>query len=229
VFKRAELLSPLDFETFPVDKECFKKKQTAEFPDLAGRIGQERHAPAEAALKDRFSAEEVGMIRQLQELFPLTDEPYRKISVDLGITEAQALERIKALLRKGCLKRIGSFSKPAQAIPEMKTLVAWQIPEEKLDRIGLEIAGFSEVFSADQRPAFSEFPYSLYTTIRAETPCELEVVARRMQDRIGKWPYHVFATTREFKKDKIKYFPKELDAWWRDNRHVVETEFNSGT
>ncbi|MDD5225660.1 MAG: hypothetical protein PHV97_00565 [Candidatus Omnitrophica bacterium] len=210
VFKGTDLLNFLDAETFPAAHEHFEKRHTVEFPDL----------------KDRLSAEEIGMIRQLQEPFPLTDEPYRKIAADLGITEAQALERIKALLKKGCLKRIGSFSKPAAAIPEMKTLVVWQIPEETLERIGPEIAGFSEVLSADQRPAFAEFPCSFYTMIRAGTPSELEVITRRMQDRIGKWPCRVLVTTREFKKKRMKYFPKELDAWWRENHHVVETAFH---
>jgi len=211
VFKGTDLLSFLDAETFSVTKE---------------KIGEKHQVSSEAVQEDWLSAEEIGMVRRLQETFPLTDEPYRKIAADLGITEAQALERIKSLSKKGCLKRIGSFLKPAAVPPSTRALVVWQIPEEKLERIGSEIAEFGEVFYADQRPVFSEFPYSFYTMIRAGTSKELEVVTRRMQDRIGKWPYRVLVTTREFKKERMKYFPKELDAWWRENRHVVETAFN---
>lgn len=226
VFKGADLLSSLDVETFPAMNEHFEKRQTMRSSDLTARIGQERQAPAEAVLKDWPSAEEIGMIRQLQEPFPLTDEPYRKIASDLGTTEAQALERIKALVGKGCLKRIGSFLKPGACFPGTKTLVVWHIPEEKLERIGPEIAEFSEVLYADRRPAFTEFPYSFYTMVRVGNPAELEVLARRMQDRIGKWTYRVLVTTRELKKEPMKYFPKELDVWWRESRPVVETAFH---
>ena len=104
--------------------------------------------------------------------------------------------------------------------------MVWQIPGEKLDRIGPEIATFSDVLYADRRPAFAEFPYSLYTMIRGDTPAEIELLTRRMQDRIGKWPCRALATVREFKKERMRYFPKELDAWWRESRHVVETAFN---
>ena len=226
VFKGTDLLSSLDAETFPAMNERFEKRQTVRFSDLTVRLGPECQVPAEAVLKDWPSAEEIEMIRQLQEPFPFTDEPYRKIAADLGITEAQALERIKSLAKSGCLKRIGSFLKPAAVPPSARTLVVWQIPEEKLERIGSAIAEFGEVLYADRRPAFTEFPYSLYTMILAGTSAELEVLTRRMQDRIGKWPYRVLATIRELKKERMKYFPKELDAWWRASRHVAETAFN---
>jgi DNA-binding Lrp family transcriptional regulator len=204
VFKGIDPLSSLNAEMFPDVKERFGKWKTAE-SDL--------------------TVEEIDMLRQLQEPFPLTDEPYRKIAGDLGITEAQALERIHSLAKKGCLKRIGIFLKPVAVFPSKRALVVWQIPEEKLERLGSEIVNSEEVLYADQRPAFAEFPYSLYTMIRADTPVELEVLTRRMQDRIGKWPCRALVTTREFKREPMKFFPKDLDVWWRENRHVAETAF----
>jgi len=209
VFKGTDLLNALDPETFPVMSERFEGNRAKDLPDL--------------------TVEEIRMIRQLQEPFPLTDEPYRKIASDLGITEVQALERMKSLVKKGCLKKIGSFLKPAGALLSAKALVVWQIPEEKLERIGPAIAEFGDVLYADRRPAFAEFPYSLYSMIRAGTPAELEVSIRRMQDRIGKWPCRTLATIREFKKKRMQYFPKDLDVWWRMSRHVVETAFNGST
>ena len=206
VFKGTDLLSSLNAGAFSAMNERFEKRQLVRSSDL--------------------TTEETGMIRALQESFPLTDEPYRKIALDLGITETQALQRMKSLVEKGCLRRIGGFLKTPAVLPEARTLVVWQIPEEKLERIGPEIAEFREVFYADRRPAYPEFPYSLYTMIRAETAAELEVVTRRMQDRIGKWPHRVLVTTRELKKGEMKYFPKELDAWWQGSRHVAETAFN---
>ncbi len=206
VFKGTDFLNALDAETFPAVNERFEKQQAEE--------------------SQNWTTEEIGMIRRLQEPFPLTDEPYGKIAADLGVTEAQALERIKSLMKRGSLKRIGSFLKSVTLAKGVRTLAVWQIPEEKLERIGSEIAGSREVLYADQRPAFPEFPYSLYTMIRAGTLAELEVLTRHMQDHIGKWPCRVLGTTREFKKEKMRYFPKELEGWWRESRHGVETAFH---
>jgi DNA-binding Lrp family transcriptional regulator len=226
VFKGSDLLSSLDARTFPAIDEPFERRRASRSPHLTVRIGQEHQAPAGVALKDGPSAEEIETIRQLQEPFPLTDTPYRRIAVDLRISEDQALERVKTLAKKGYLKRIGSFLKPEVFLSGARTLVVWQIPEEKLERIGSEIAGFSEVLYADQRPVFTDFPYSLYTMVQANTSTELEVLARRVQDRIGKWPYRALMTTRELKKNPMKYFPKELDGWWCESRHVAETAFH---
>jgi hypothetical protein len=62
--------------------------------------------------------------------------------------------------------------------------------------------------------------------VRASTLAELEVLVRRVQDRIGKWPYRILMTTHELKKNPMKYFPKELDRWWYENRHVAEAAFH---
>jgi len=173
-----------------------------------------------------LTPEEIGMIRQLQRPFPLTDEPYQRIASELGITEVQALERMRSLVHKKCLKWIGSFLKPASEFHGTSTLVVWQIPEEKLERIGSDLLAFREISYADRRPSHPEFPYSLYTAIRTKTEAELEVVTRRMQDRIGRWPHRILVTVREFKKEPIDYFPKKLDLWWRSSRHMAETAFN---
>lgn len=206
ILKGTGFLSVMAPATFPGMPELFEGRPRRAVPDLTG--------------------EEIRIIRQLQEPFPLTDEPFQKIAADLGITETQALERMRSLVEKGCLKHIGSLSKPAPTDLPQSILVVWQIPEEKLERMAPEIAEFREVLYADQREAPPEFPYSLYTLIRAGSVSELELTTRRMQDRLGKWPHRGLVTIRELKKKRMRYFPEELDAWWFKNRRVVETAFN---
>lgn len=172
-----------------------------------------------------LGADDIAMIRRLQEPFPFTDEPYQKIASDLGVTETEVLGRLDSLLEKGCLKRIGSLPKPAVIPPSGKILVVWQIPEEKIEQTGAEIAEFKEVVCVDQRPVFEGFPYSLYAMMQIGMTAELEVLIKRIQERIGKWPYRVLATDREFRREWIRYFPKDMDAWWQQNRRVIETAF----
>ena len=172
-----------------------------------------------------LTAEEIQMIRQLQEPFPLTDEPFRRIARDLGLTEIQTLDLMKALVEKKCLKRIGSSSKAASIEPLSNAMVVWQIPGEKIERIAPEIPELDEVIYADQREAFPELPFSLYSMVRDGSASELELAIRRMQDWFGKWPHQELVTVREFKKERMRYFPKGLDAWWQENRQAAETAF----
>jgi len=206
VFKGSDYLNSLDADTFTASGEHFEKQRVPK-PSL-------------------LTAEEIRMLRRLQESFPVTDEPYKKIAVDLGITEAEALEQLRSLEKKGCLRRIGGFLKTAAAPSCAKALIVWKIPEEKLSSMGPDMAAFAEVFYADQRPAFTEFPYSFYTMVRAGTPEELDALARRIQKRIGPWPFQILRTVREFKKEGMKYFPGGLDAWWQEKRYLTEIAFH---
>lgn len=206
LFKGADYLSSLDHRTFPEMGERFEKRHPRSLPDL--------------------TQDEIEMLRHLQGNFPLTDEPYQTLARNAGLSEEQVFQRLKSLIQKGFLKRISSFA-PLPAVDlRPKPLVVWQIPEEKIQRIGPEISGFREVLYSDYRPSYPGFPYSLYTMIRAESAAELEVVARRIQDRIGRWPHRTIATVREFKKEAIRYFPKALEVWWEKSRAIVDNAFD---
>ncbi|HOW58116.1 MAG TPA: hypothetical protein PLO78_00155 [Candidatus Omnitrophota bacterium] len=205
VYKGADYLNSLDAGLFAAMGERYEKRQEARLPDL--------------------TAQEIEVIRWLQEPFLITDEPYETIAEALNLPVEKIITIIKTLTHKGFLRRIGSFLRLPETESSTKTLVAWQIPEEKLLRIGPEIHEFREVLYGDRRPLYPEFPYSLYTMIRAANAAELEVVARRMQDRIGKWPHRVLTTLREFKKIGMRYFPKELNVWWTQSRSMVAQTF----
>ncbi|HNX68041.1 MAG TPA: hypothetical protein PLL75_06030 [Candidatus Omnitrophota bacterium] len=206
VFKGTDLLNVTDPGMFPGMGEHFEKRKTVRAPEL--------------------SAPEIELVRALQEKFPVADDPFRDIAVRMNVSEGQVLELTASLVRRGCLRRIGSFFNPAAVFGKPKHLVVWHISEEKLDRGGAGIAEFQEIVYADRRPSYPGFPYSLYTMIEATDATELEVIVRRIEDRIGKWPSEALVTAREFKKNRMKYFPKELDVWWEQSRHVAETAFH---
>lgn len=204
VFKGTDLLHVMDPGLFGEMKEHFEKRETAR--------------------SSSFSELEIELIRKLQEAFPVTDEPFRKIAKEIQSSEAQVLELVKTLAGKNCLKRIGSFLQPTSAT-KAKTLLAWHVSEEKLERIQDVIAGIPEILYSDRRPAYPGFPYSLYTMIQAAHQPEVEGIVRRIEGRIGKWPWDVLVTKQELKKTPFKYFPQELDQWWQHSRHIAAMVF----
>ncbi|MBU9889664.1 MAG: hypothetical protein KTQ49_07340 [Candidatus Omnitrophica bacterium] len=205
VFKGMDLLHTLDESTFRPMGEHFA-------PGREGRVLG-------------LTSEEIETVRGAQH-FPVTDEPYQKIASGLGATEAQVLETLKSLIKKGCLRRIGSLMPPSTHSIKEKRLVVWQVPEEKIENAGNAVASCTEVIYADHRAALPGFPYSLSTVVQVKNEAETEETLRHIEERIGKWSRATLKTVQEFKKERPEYFSKELDRWWNEHRAVAETAFD---
>lgn len=68
----------------------------------------------------------------IQTGFPIAPRPYAAIGEQVGLTEAEALARIRALKASGIIRRIGANFQSAK-IGFKSTLCAASVPPEKLD------------------------------------------------------------------------------------------------
>ncbi len=66
-----------------------------------------------------------------QQGLPVTPHPFRQIGTQLGITEFEVLDRLKALKENGYIRRIGGVF-DSKKMGYESTLVAVKIPEEKV-------------------------------------------------------------------------------------------------
>jgi Transcriptional regulators len=68
----------------------------------------------------------------IQTDFPVTPRPYQVLGGRLGITEDEALARVKRLRERGIIRRIGANFNSAK-LGFRSTLCAAKVPEERLD------------------------------------------------------------------------------------------------
>lgn len=68
----------------------------------------------------------------IQTGFPIAPRPYEAIGREVGLTEAEALARIRALKASGIIRRIGANFQSAK-IGFKSTLCAASVPPKKLD------------------------------------------------------------------------------------------------
>ena len=68
----------------------------------------------------------------IQTGFPIAPRPYAAIGEQVGLTEAEALARVRALTASGIIRRIGANFQSAK-IGFKSTLCAASVPPEKLD------------------------------------------------------------------------------------------------
>jgi hypothetical protein len=83
----------------------------------------------------------------------------------------------------------------------------WAVPEARIEEVGRLAAGLAEVSHCYQRPAYPpHWPYSLFTMIHGQTKAEVEGIVEELARRTGIQRYEVLYSTREFKKERVRYF-----------------------
>lgn len=84
------------------------------------------------------------IINHLQGGFPICESPYQVIAIELGLTEAVLIERLKDLLETGILSRFGPLYHAEQMGGEL-TLAALKVPQERFEQIVKIINALPEV------------------------------------------------------------------------------------
>ncbi|MDR3270901.1 MAG: Lrp/AsnC family transcriptional regulator, partial [Peptococcaceae bacterium] len=74
------------------------------------------------------------LLDQLQGTFPLTLRPYRALAESVGVSEEDALRRIRGMRQAGLIRRIGGIMN-SRSLGYFSTLCAAKVPPEKIDRL----------------------------------------------------------------------------------------------
>lgn len=84
------------------------------------------------------------IINRLQQGFPICASPYRRVAEELGLTEADLLNRLQAMLAEGVLSRFGPMYH-AELMGGALTLAALKVPDERFDEVAEIVNAFPEV------------------------------------------------------------------------------------
>ncbi len=74
------------------------------------------------------------IVNHLQDGFPVCESPYQVVADQLGLTEIDLIERIKALLDSGILTRFGPLYH-AEQMGGALTLAAVKVPQQQFEQI----------------------------------------------------------------------------------------------
>jgi len=85
------------------------------------------------------------IIHHLQGDLPLTARPFALLAGRIGISEEELIERIRLQRQRGILRRLGANLDPQLAGFKANAMVAWYVPEDKIEEIGPLMANFKEV------------------------------------------------------------------------------------
>ncbi len=146
------------------------------------------------------------VIGLLQKDLPLDLRPFRLMADRIGIREEEFIERVKALITSGVIRRFGATLYHQEAGFSSNAMVAWVVPEELIEETGKAMSDFKEVTHCYQRRSHRNWKYNLYTMVHGDNRDECYEIARRMSKSTGIDDYFLLFSEKEFKKTSMEYF-----------------------
>ena len=142
----------------------------------------------------------------MQDDFPLVEKPYLEIANQLGISEDELLSRLKKYSQSGKIRKMGAVLRHREVGYTANGLCAWIVPEERIEEIGKIFSKVAAVTHCYARVAQPGWPYNFYTMLHANSREECNRIAEELADQSGVREYTMMFSTKEWKKNSMKYF-----------------------
>lgn len=126
------------------------------------------------------------IINNLQGGFPICDHPYAVVAEQLGIDEADLLNRLQQMLEKKQLSRFGPMYH-AERLGGGLSLCAMRVPEADFDRVTEQVNAFPEVAHNYAR----DHEFSMWFVLGTETPERVEETCREIEQATGYRVYNM--------------------------------------
>jgi DNA-binding Lrp family transcriptional regulator len=151
------------------------------------------------------------IIASIQQDMAVTERPYLKIAQDLGISETELLDSLKALCERGVIRRFGATLRHQRTGFKANAMVAWKVDEDRIDDVGQKMASFQQVSHCYRRNPSESWPYNLYTMVHANDEQACREIARKMSQAASVKDYSLLFSREELKKTSMVYFPSDED------------------
>ena len=156
--------------------------------------------------KFEITEDDKHFIRELQKDLKVIPEPFKEMAENLGITTAELFAKAKEYEKNGVMRRFAAILRHRDAGFSANGMVVWQVPEDRIDEIGYKLAAFPQVSHCYRRPVYSDWQFNLFSMIHARTLEAAERIAVEMSETVGIKDYRILFSSREFKKERVKYF-----------------------
>ena len=146
------------------------------------------------------------IIRLIQEDLPMVLSPFAVLAKRAGLKEGEIIARIRKMKTKGIVRRFGATLRHQEAGFSSNAMIAWCVPEDRVDEVGKTLSRFKEVTHCYLRKTPKGWRYNIYTMIHGESEQECTEIAKRMSREVGIEDYQLLFSKKEFKKTSMKYF-----------------------
>ncbi len=138
---------------------------------------------------------------------PLDARPYHWLATELGVDVDTVMERFRAMLADGRIRRIGAVPNHYRLGYVANGMSVWDVADEDVAEVGRRVGELESVSHCYQRPRrLPDWPYNLFAMVhgrsREEVIGKVEEIARLLGDRAR--AHDVLFSTRILKKTGLR-------------------------
>lgn len=150
-------------------------------------------------------------IRAAQEDLPMVPQPFKAWAEGLGWKEEEFFAWLEDMKARKLYRRFASILRHRNAGFADNAMAVWIVPEEKTEELGLKMGAFKAVTHCYKRPVFESWPYNVFTMVHGRSKEDCESVVEAIKAETGLADYKMLYSTREYKKERVKYFVETAD------------------
>jgi len=153
-----------------------------------------------------ISNDDIKKIIELQKDIELVSRPFLNMSKRLAMTEEQVINHVMMFEEIGIMRRFAAILRHQKAGFVANGMVTWKVPPERIQEVANVAISFSQVSHCYERPVYEDWPYNLFSMVHARSKEACERIALEISKRTGIMDYVILYSTKEYKKDRVKYF-----------------------
>ena len=147
------------------------------------------------------------IVRETQAGLPLTVAPYRAVGEAVGVSEAEVIRRVAAMLESGVIRRIGAVPNHYRLGYRGNAMSVWDIDDARVEAIGERIGALDFVSHCYRRPRHPpRWPYNLFAMVHGRTRDEAMEKVAHIAGLLGpdNRGHDVLFSTRVLKKTGLR-------------------------
>jgi DNA-binding Lrp family transcriptional regulator len=150
---------------------------------------------------------DAAIVRATQAGLPLVARPYDVIAASLGVEPRVVIERLRAMLASGTIRRIGVVPNHYRLGWTANGMSVWDVDDARVDALGDKVGALPGVTHCYRRPRrLPAWPYNLFAMVHGRTRAEVEAQVADIAALLGDAAraHDVLYSTRILKKTGLR-------------------------
>jgi DNA-binding Lrp family transcriptional regulator len=144
------------------------------------------------------------LLKIAQDGIAINDHPYRLLGEQLGISEEEAIDRLRELQRTGIIRRFAATIGHRALGITANAMIVWKVPASEVERAGTLFASFDSVTHCYERAMTKEWDFNIYTMVHSRSREECVKIAKELSRASGINDYKILFSEREYKKTSAR-------------------------
>ena len=154
------------------------------------------------------AAVDAAIVRATQSGLPRVPRPYHAVAEAIGVAPEVVMERMRAMLASGAIRRIGVVPNHYRLGWTANGMSVWDVDDDRVDELGTRIGALPGVSHCYRRPRhLPAWRYNLFAMVHGRDRAQCEAQVREIAALLGDAAraHDVLYSTRVLKKTGLRF------------------------